>query len=93
MKLATNNPRMIDDYLSREVEAGRVIGPLGHQFMPAVHINRFSVIPKNHQLGKWHIIVDLSHPDGFSVNDSIEQDLCSLRYTSVDKAVQVILSL
>ena len=80
MKLATENPRVIDHYLSREVEAGRVIGPLGHQAMPAVHINRFGVIPKNHQPGKWRLIVDLSHPSGFSVNDSIEPELCSLKY-------------
>ena len=93
MKSATENPRVIDDYLSREVEAGRVIGPLGHQSMPAVHINRFGVIPKNHQPGKWRLIVDLSHPSGFSVNDGIEPELCSLKYTSVDEAVQVVLSL
>ena len=75
---------MIDDYLSREVEAGCVIGPLGHQFMPAVHSNCFGVIPKNHQPGKWHLIADLSHPNGFSVNDGIEPERCSLRCTSVD---------
>ena len=93
MKSATENPRVIDDYLSREVEAGRVIGPMGHQLTHAVHINRFGVVPKNHQPCKWWLIVDLSHPDGFSVNDGIEPELCSLRYTSVDEAVQAILSL
>ena len=61
--------------------------------MPAVHINRFKVIPKNHEPGKWCLIVDLSHPSAFSVNDFMEPELCSLRYTSVDEVVQVILSL
>ena len=87
MKSATENPRMIDNYLSREVEAGCVISPLGHQFMPAVYINCFGVIPKNHHPGKWRLIVDLLHLDRFSVNDGIEPELCSLRYTSVDKVV------
>ena len=34
-------------------------------------------------------IVDLSHPKGKSVNDGIEPELCSLRYTSVDEVSQV----
>jgi hypothetical protein len=53
-----------------------------------VHISRFGVIPKKHQPGKWRLIVDLSHPAGSSVNDRIEKELCSLRYTSVDAAVR-----
>ncbi len=43
---------------------GRVIGPVEVGELPAVHINRFGVIPKPHQPGKWRLIVDLSHPEG-----------------------------
>ena len=93
MKSATENQTVIYDYLAGEVEAGRMIGPLEHQSMPAVHINHFGVISKNHQPGRWRLIVDLSLPSGFSVNDGIEPVLCSLKYTSVDEAVKVILSL
>ena len=93
MKSATENSKVIDDYQAREVEAGRVISPLEHQSMPVVHINHFGVIPKNHQPGRWRLIVDLSPPSGFSVNDGIEPEVCSLKYTSVDEAVKVILSL
>ena len=31
--------------------------------------------------------MDLSHPKGKSVNDGIETELYSLRYTSVDEAI------
>ena len=58
--------------------------------MEGVHINRFGVIPKASQPGKWRLIVDLSHPSGSAVNDGISRSLCSLRYVSVDSAVQVI---
>ena len=34
---------------------------------------------------------DLSHPEGGSINDGIEPELCSLHYTSVDKAVRKVL--
>ena len=50
----------------------------------------FGVIPKNHQLNKWHLIVDLSHPVGHSINDVITKDLCSLTYITVDSAVRRI---
>lgn len=39
------------------------------------------------------MIVDLSYPNGRSVNDCIPSEVCSLRYPSVDDAVQFILSL
>ena len=37
--------------------------------------------------------MDLSHPEGRSVNDRIEPELCSLKYISVDDAVRVVLEL
>ena len=48
----------------------------------------FGVIPKKHRKDKWQLIVALSSPKGFSVNDAIPQDLCSVAYSSVDDAVQ-----
>ena len=39
------------------------------------------------------MIVDLSSPRGRSVNDGISSELCSLRYASVDNAVEVITTL
>ena len=61
--------------------------------IPGVQINRFGVIPKPHQLGKWRLIVDLSHPEGRSVNDGISSDLCTLQYTRVDDVVRQLLQL
>ena len=55
-------------------------------------MSRFGVIEKLHQPGKYRLIVDLSHPEGHSVNDGIEPDLCTLKYTSVDAAVATVLS-
>ena len=39
------------------------------------------------------MILDLSHPQGHSVNDSILSTLCSPQYPSIDDAVAVVLSL
>ena len=48
-----------------------------------LHINRFGVIPKRHQPGKWRLIIDLSYPKGRSVNDAIDKSIYSLSYISV----------
>ena len=54
-----------------------------------IHINRYRVLPKGHDTGKWHRITDLSYPPGKSVNDGIDPELCSLHYTSVDDVAVV----
>ena len=60
---------------------------------PEVHINRFGVIPKKHKLGKWHLITDLSFPEGASINDAIDPSLCSLKYITVDQVARKALQL
>ena len=56
------------------------------------HISRFGVIPKGIQPNKWRLIVDQSFPKGHSINDGIPKHLCSLKYISIDDAVQEILA-
>ena len=85
MSSAMENPQVIEDYLSKEVLAGNILGPYSLSALPDIHINRFGVIPKKYQPGKWRLITDLSYPEGSSVNDAIDTSLCSLTYTSVDE--------
>ena len=92
MPSAEANPSPVQDYLSQEVAANRVIGPLHMDQSLHVHISRFGVIPKRHQPGKWRLILDLSHPLGSSVNDGISRDLCSLQFASVDDAAGIVLA-
>jgi hypothetical protein len=90
MLSATKNAAVVEDYLKKECALGRVLGPFKKGSLN-VHINRFGVIPKPHQPGKWRLIVDLSDPSGGSVNDGVDPILCSLSYKTVDDAVRVIL--
>ena len=92
MKSASDYPEVVDDYLRKEREAGCVIGPVDAKSLPPVQVSRFGVIPKS-QPGKWRLIVDLSHPAGSSVNDGIEPELCTLKYTSVDEAVRRLVAM
>ena len=91
MLSARQNTQVIDEYLRVEREKGRVVGPADPE-QCRIQVNRFGVIPKSHQPGKWRLIVDLSYPEGASVNDGIDPALCSLSYTSVDWAVKLIVA-
>ena len=92
MKSATENAGVVEEYLLRELTAGRVVGPFARGSIPAIQISPFGVIPKS-EPEKWRLIVDLSSPEGGSVNDGIGRELCSLSYVRVDDIVSIILKL
>ena len=92
MLSATKNPQVVDKYLDKEVKLGGVVGPMEVTDLPGIHVNRFGVIEKPHQPGKYRLIVDLSYPEGHSVNDGIEPELCTLKYTSINAAVAKVLA-
>ena len=83
------HPNIVQGYVSEQLKLGRMLGSLDPICHSTVHINRFGVIPKGYATGKWRLITDLSYPPGESVNDGIDPELCSLRYTSVDDVATV----
>ena len=86
MPSTSYNPEPVQKFLTTEVATGRVIGPLCPEEYPQVHVSRFGVIPKKGHQNKWRLILDLSPPQGNSVNDGIDPDICSIKYANVDKA-------
>ena len=90
MQSALLNKQPVQEFLTKESLAGRILGPFHPHHMPMIHTSRFGVIPKRSQPGKWRLILDLSAPDGHSVNDGINSDICSMPYASVDHAAQII---
>ena len=93
MASAYEHPAVVSDYLAEECRKGRVLGPFKHTPVPCLLVSRFSVIPKRGQPNKWRLIVDLSSPEGSSVNDAISADDCSLSYISVDQIAACVLAL
>ena len=90
LRAALLHPQIVDDYLQTELSLGRISGPFLKSQCSTVQISRFGVIPKRHQPNKWRLIVDLSHPPGYCVNDCIPKALCSLIYITVDHAIYSI---
>ena len=92
MHSALEHPDIIETYLEKKRSRGRMLGPFSRadlKSLPSLHINRFRVIPKGHNPGKWRLITDFSYPTGESVNDDIATEPCSLTYTTVEKVVGV----
>ena len=94
MHSANLHTEVITGYLHREISLGRMLGPFPRTFAaPELQLNRFGVIPKGYNSGKWRLITHLSFPPGKSVNDGVDPALCSLTYTTVDQVAEIITNL
>ena len=81
---------MVEQYLEKECGLGQVVGMLKPD--SRIHGSHFEVMQKSHQPDKWRLIVDLSTPKGFHVNNSISLALCLLSHALVDDEVQHIMT-
>ena len=79
------NAKVVDNRIADEVMASRLHGLLPPHLKPVAQISPMGLVPKPHQVNRFRLNMDLSHPNGGSVKDGI-----SLRYSSVDVAVDII---
>ncbi len=95
LRSAYEHPEIIDKYLARELQLGRVIKlhPSNAYHLPGFQISPIGVIRKHNHPNKWRLIVDLSAPEGRSVNDELVPELCSLKYSLINEAVTLIRNL
>ncbi len=63
-----DNPTTVRSYIAKEVEGNKLTAAPPRC---GVHTSPIGIIPKPHQPGKFRLIVDLSAPSGYSVNDGI----------------------
>ena len=66
--MAMVNPGVVAARISSEMEAGRLIGPVAQHIARLVHCSPIGLVPESHQTNKWRLIVDLSSPQGHSIN-------------------------
>lgn len=86
---AADHPEVVQEYIAKECAEGRTMEPFDPSKLPEVQTTRFRVIPKRNSNG-WQLILDLSSPEGWSMNDGINPDLCSLFYVTIDDATRAI---
>ena len=92
LRSALEHPDVVRKFIGEECAEGRLLGPFSPDSLPSVQVNRFGVIPKSTP-GKWRLILDLSSPEGHSINNGIDPELCSLSYVSADDAAHAVAKL
>lgn len=75
--------------VNKEVSLGRVAGPFDVPPMLNLRISPIGLVPKATP-GDFRLIHHLSYPEGESVNDFIDQKVCSVQYAKFDDAVSMI---
>ena len=95
MSSAREHADVVSSYLAEELRLGRIASAGSAQQAEAlgIHCNPFGVIPKRGRPGKWRLIVNLSAPEGHSVNDGIVKELASLSYVTVEAIAARVLTL
>ena len=94
MESTLSHSAVVEDYIHKELTLLRMAGPFPKHSLHGGQVSRFGVISKHrHQIYSWRLIVDLSHPPGFSVNDSIPKYLCSLHYVTINDAIDQVVKL
>ena len=74
--------------LLNEVELGRVLGPFSEKPISTLRVSPIGLVPKNS--GGWRLITHLSYPSQGSVNDFIDPDVATVKYSSFDKVVEMV---
>ena len=83
---------VVQVYVDEERQAGHVLQCFDRDQFLMVQVSSFGEIPKS-EPGNWRVILDLSSPEGFSVNHDFDKDLCSWSYLSEDEVAESVVEL
>lgn len=75
----------------KEVSLGRVAGPFLKSPFTNLRLSPVGLVSKKD--GSFRLIHHLSYPQGSSVNDFTDQSFSSVKYTSFDEALEMLVSL
>ncbi|KAM4807895.1 uncharacterized protein WCC33_000858 [Rhinophrynus dorsalis] len=64
-------------------------GPFDSCPIEGLVVSPVGVVPKKER-GKFRLIQHLSYPEGGSVNEALEKELCSVQYQSFDEALEIV---
>ena len=71
----------------RRRPAGRKAGPFEAPPIAGLRCSGLGVVPKKD--GDWRVMYHLSAPFGHSINDHIDPDEFTMRYSTVDNAISI----
>lgn len=89
LKSALTQPNITMTKLSKECDAGRIVGPFTTPPFRNFRTSPLGLVPKKDP-NEFRLIHHLSHPDGSSVNDFIPDSCSTVKYASVGDASKTI---
>lgn len=89
LKSLSGRDVIVIDKLQKELQAGRIAGPFVKRPISTLRVSPIGLVEKKVP-GDFRLIHHLSYPEGNSVNDNIDPQLCSVRYTSFDEVIHMI---
>ena len=89
LKSAVGDPDTVIQKLSKEIKLGRIAGPFQDMPFSNLIISPVGLVPKS-EPGKFRLIHNLSFPEGGSINDGIDRELCKVQYANFDDAVNLV---
>lgn len=92
--MVRGNQGIVSEYMESELQLNHLVS-LSKMEASAIdmHCSPIEAIPKKNRPGKWQLIVDLSSPEGSSVNDGVDKELCSLSYISANVIANKVVAL
>ena len=66
-----------------------ISGPFSFPPFPTLRCSSLALIPKSVP-GEFRLVLNLSYPPNNSVNDFIDNQFCTVRYSSVDEVVRMV---
>ena len=85
---AHEHPEVIDKEIQKEVSLQRILGPFDTPPLPNLQCSGIGAVAK--KSGGWRMIMHLSAPADNSINDGIDKEDFTLRYSTIDDAVKLI---
>lgn len=89
LKSTNDHPEIVHQKLLNEINLGRIAGPFQDKPISTLRISPIGLVEKKTP-GEFRLIHHLSFPEGESVNDFIDPELCTVQYTSFDEAIHMI---
>ena len=89
LKSALANPKAVALKLTKELEAGRIVGPFSCPPLPSFHFSPLCIVPKKDP-SEFRLIHHLSYPRGSSVNDFIPEEFSCVHYATINNAIAII---
>ena len=88
-KSVFHNYASVKKKLDKEISQGRISDPFSSPPFPTLRCSPLALIPKSVP-GEFRLVLNLSYLPNNSVNDFIDKQFCTVRYSSVDEAVRMV---